>query len=96
MDIYKKFQDILDGVKQLQDNVHNKDLQNILIKHITEIVDIAILSNNVHMSNAILEFTISLFMTIGELDYDCVELILDSLTASRIVLKEHIENRISS
>ena len=96
MDIYNKFQDILDEVKQLQDNVHNKDLQNILIEDINEIVDIAILSNNIHMSNTTLKFTISLFMTIGELDYDCVEAILDTLTASRIVLREHIENGTSA
>lgn len=91
LDIYNKFEELRDDVKQITKDVCHKEKQNVFINHVVDMIEYTVKINDKIFSKQVLEFIIELFMIIGELDYDSVENVLDTLTASRIVIKNLIK-----
>jgi transcription elongation factor GreA-like protein len=91
LDIYNKFEELRDDAKHITNDVCQKDKQKVFINHIADLIEYTVKINNKVFSKQVLEFLIDMFMVIGELDYDSVENVLDTLTASRIVIKNLIK-----
>lgn len=86
----QKFQELFDDINLIKQDTRNKDLQDLFIDHIADIMEYTVARNNKILSAQMYRFLADIFMIIGELDYDDIEPILDALTASRIVLKNLI------
>lgn len=91
LDIYTKFLELRDDAQTIAKNIHDKVAQNTFINHIADVMEYTVALNDQVFSKQVLDFLIDMFMFIGELDYDSVENVLDTLTASRIVARDLIE-----
>lgn len=90
LSLSQKFQELFDDINLIKQDTKNKDLQDLFISHIVNIMEYTVATNNKTLSSQMYSFVADIFMIIGELDYDDIERILDALTASRIVLKNLI------
>lgn len=89
-EIYDKFDELQDNVKCILADMKNQNMQHLFINNIADVIEYTIKINNHVFSKQILEFLVDTFITIGELDYDSVENVLDALTASRIIINNLI------
>lgn len=89
-EIYDKFDELQDNVKCILADMKNQNIQHLFINNIADVIEYTIKINNHIFSKQILEFLVDTFITIGELDYDSVENVLDALTASRIIINNLI------
>ncbi len=94
LDVYNKFEELRQNVKDVVEDVQNKGIQNTFINNIADVIEYTVSINNYSFSKQILEFLIDTFITIGELEYDMVENVLDALTASRVIINRLINNNI--
>lgn len=76
-------------VKDLEHNVCNVKVKEQLVSIINNIVEYACVNvEDKHMLTQVMQFLVTLFYRVGELDYDSVEIVLDTLTAGRITIRE--------
>lgn len=76
-------------VKELETDVSNDRVKEQLVTIINNIVQYACVNcDNKHMLMVVMQFLVTLFYRVGELDYDSVETVLDALTMSRATIRE--------
>jgi len=92
LDVYNKFEELRQNVKDVVEDVQNKEIQSKFINNIADVIEYTMSINNYTFSKQILDFLIDTFITIGELEYDMVENVLDVLTASRIIINKLMNN----
>lgn len=92
MDLNHKFAQMTSQFHSLKHDVKNINIKQQLIENIADILEYAVNNNNKHISEHVLDFTNTLFINVGSLDYDEVECVLNALTASRMVLCNKINN----
>lgn len=90
LSVSKTMQEIYDGVSKIKKDVHNDALQKLLMGHIADIMEYTVARNDKMFAREVFDFIVEIFMTVGELDYDSVEPLLDILTTSRIIIKKMI------
>lgn len=82
---------MFDDINEIKNDISNKRKHDVFIHHIVNMMEYTVARNDKIFSKQMLDFMIDLFMIIGELDYDTIEPVLNTLTTSRILLKKLIE-----
>lgn len=90
LEIYDKFEELRASMDCISKDLQNREVQNNFINNLADIIKYTIENNNKVLSIQILEFMTDTFLALGKLDYDSIEDVLDSLTASRIIIKKLI------
>lgn len=76
-------------VKELEMDVSNDRVKNELVTCINSIIEYACLNyEDRYMITVAMQFLVTLFYRVAELDYDSVENVLDALTMARGTMRE--------
>lgn len=87
------FDHIVGLVKDLEANVDNDEKKQLLVVSINDLTEFACLNaDDKYLVNRVFQFLVTLFYRVGELDYDSVETVLDSLTLARSTIRDIIED----
>jgi hypothetical protein len=92
MNLPTVFDEVTALVKELETDVSNDRVKEQLVNIINDIVQYACVNcEDRHMLMAVMQFLVTLFYRVGELDYDSVEIVLDALTMSRATIRELLQ-----
>jgi hypothetical protein len=79
-------------VKELETDIDNDQVKEQLVNIINNILQYACVNcEDRHMLMVVMQFLVTLFYRVGELDYDSVENVLDALTMSRATIRELLQ-----
>lgn len=93
MHITQVFVEVTALVKELESNVNDVGVKEDLIILINNIIAYVLLNcEDRYQLTSIMQFVVTLFYRVGELDYDSVESILDVLTMARATTRNILES----
>lgn len=93
MHITQVFDEVTALVKEIESNVDNDGVKDELITFINNIIEYVYLnSEDRYLVTNVMQFVVTLFYRVGELDYDNVESVLDVLTMARAATRNILES----